>query len=400
MSRNADPTTSVMSSQRRPFPPRLLYVVSEDWYFLSHRLPMARAAQKAGFEVHVATRVVDGAAAIETEGFKLHPIPFARGRVAIISALKTVFALRLIHRDINPAIAHQVALQAAILGSIAAIGRPTPLVNALTGFGFTFISGGLKARLLRPLIVFLLRFLCTRNKNVALVQNPDDRAALISAGVVASHIVVIPGSGVDTEQLQPMPEPAGVPTVAFVGRLLEDKGIRTLVAAVQSLHSHGNAVNLLIAGTTDPANPSSISDSELKTWTRQPGIRWLGQVKDIASVWAQAHIAVLPSRREGLPKALLEAAACGRPMIATDVPGCREIVLPDETGLLVPLDEPTVLAAAINKLANSPDLRHRYGAAARRLAVEKFSAEAIGQQTVRLYRALADPNNGSNDQQH
>ena len=369
---------------------KILYVVSEDWYFLSHRLPMARAAKNAGFEVHVATRVVDGAAAIEVEGFKLHSIPFTRGRVEIFSALNTVFALRRIHRDSSPVIAHHVALQAAVLGSFASIGRPTPLVNALTGFGFTFISESLKARLLRPLIVFLLRFLCMRNKNVALVQNPDDRAALLALGVASNHIVIIPGSGVDVEQLQPMAEPAGTPTIAFVGRLLEDKGIRTLVAAARLLRNRGCTVNMLIAGEIDLANPTSISASELTSWTREPGIRWLGHVKDIASVWAQAHIAVLPSRREGLPKALLEAAACGRSMIATDVPGCREVVLADETGLLVPLDDPTALADAINQLANSPKLRQRYGSAARRLAVEKFSAEAIGQQTVRLYRDLID----------
>jgi glycosyltransferase involved in cell wall biosynthesis len=392
MNRVTQSTASVMRSQhhlRKP-PPRLLYVVSEDWYFLSHRLPMARAARDAGFEVHVAARVVDGAAAIEAEGFTLHPIPFTRGRLAIFSALNTVFALRRIHHDINPTIAHHVALQAAVLGSFAAIGRPTPLVNALTGFGFTFISDSMKARLLRPLIVFLLRFLCMRGKNVALVQNPDDREALLSLGIAANHIAVIPGSGVDVERLRAMDEPAGTPTVAFVGRLLEDKGIRALVAAVRLLHSRGCAVNLLIAGDIDSANPASVNASELAAWTREPGIRWLGHVKDIAEVWAQAHIAVLPSRREGLPKALLEAAACGRPMIATDVPGCREVVLSGETGLLVPLDDPAALANAISQLVNSPALRHRYGAAARRLTVEKFAAEAIGQQTVQLYQALID----------
>ena len=392
MSRVTEPPTSGMKSRHHvpnP-PPRLLYVVSEDWYFLSHRLPMARAARDAGFEVHVAARVVDGAAAIEAEGFTLHPIPFIRGRVAIFSALNTVFALRRIHHDITPAIAHHVALQAAVLGSLAAVGRPTPLVNALTGFGFTFISDSMKARLLRPLIVFLLRFLCMRNKNVALVQNPDDRDALLSVGIAADHIVLIPGSGVDVERLRPMAEPATMPAVAFVGRLLEDKGIRSLVAAIQLLRSCGKAVNLLIAGDIDSANPTSVSASEVAAWTREPGIRWLGHVKDIAEVWAQAHIAVLPSRREGLPKALLEAAACGRPMIATDVPGCREVVLSGETGLLVPLDDPAALADAIGQLVSSPALRHRYGAAARRLAVETFSAEAIGQQTVRLYRALID----------
>jgi len=390
MSRVTEPTSSVMKSRHPASSPRLMYVVSEDWYFLSHRLPMARAARDAGFEVHVAARVVDGGATIKAEGFALHPIPFTRGRLAIFSALRTVLSLRRIHREIVPAIAHHVALQAAVLGSLATLGRPTPLVNALTGFGFTFISNSMKARLLRPFVVFLLRFLCMRNKNVALVQNPDDREALLSVGIAADHIALIPGSGVDVEQLRPMDEPAGTATVAFVGRLLEDKGIRSLVAAIQLLHSRGDAVNLLIAGDLDSANPSSISASELADWTREPSIRWIGHVKDIATVWAQAHIAVLPSRREGLPKALLEAAACGRPMIATDVPGCREVVLSGETGLLVPLDDLAALADAITKLINSRTLRQSYGAAARRLAVERFSADAIGQQTVQLYRSLID----------
>ncbi len=368
--------------------PRLLYVVSEDWYFLSHRLPMARAARDSGYEVHVATRVVDGAEAIEAEGFKLHSIPFVRGRVGPFAALRTISALRRIHRNVRPVLAHHVALQAAVLGSLAVIGRRTTCVNALTGFGFTFISENIKARLLKPLIVFLLRFLCMRGKNVALVQNPDDRDALLSLGIAADHIAVIPGSGVDVERLQPSPEPEGTPTVAFVGRLLEDKGIRSLVAAIRLLQERGTAVSLLIAGDMDPANPTSVKATELDEWIRSLGITWVGHVNDISAVWAKSHIAALPSRREGLPKALLEAAACGRPMIATDVPGCREIVIADKTGLLVPLDDRNALADAIGTLAASPDLRTRYGGAARILAVEKFSATAIGRQTVQLYDRL------------
>lgn len=368
--------------------PRLLYVVSEDWYFLSHRLPMARAARDSGYEVHVATRVLDGAKIIEAEGFKVHAIPFARGRLQPLAALRTISALRLIHRNVGPVLSHHVALQAAVLGSFAAFGRQTTCVNALTGFGFTFISERIKARLLKPLIVFLLRFLCMRGRNVALVQNPDDRDALLSLGISAEHIALIPGSGVDVERLQPLPEPAGTPTVAFVGRLLEDKGIRPLVAAIRLLQDRGTAINLIIAGDIDPANPNSVQAAELYEWTKSSGIIWIGHVNDISSVWARSHIAALPSRREGLPKALLEAAACGRPMVATDVPGCREVVIADKTGVLVALDDSNALADAIGKLAESASLRARYGAAARALAVEKFSATAIGRQTVQLYNRL------------
>ena len=368
--------------------PRLLYVVTEDWYFLSHRLPMARAARAAGFEVHVATRVVDGAAAIESEGFVLHPVQFARGKISPLATLRAIAALRRIERQIAPAVCHHVALQASILGSLAAIGLPGARINALTGFGHTFISNSPRTRLLRMLIGTLLRTLVNRPTSLALVQNPDDRESLLALGIDRDHITLIPGSGVDTDALHPKPEPAGPPTVAFVGRLLDDKGIRTLVEAHRLLRRSGSNVELLIAGTPDPANPASVSQQEAEQFNREPGITWLGHVDDIAGLWARAHIAVLPSRREGLPKSLLEAAACGRPMVATDVPGCREIVRPDETGLLVPVDDVQALAAAIEKLVTSPELRARYGTAARHLVVEQFSAEKIGRLTVELYRRL------------
>ncbi|MSP47517.1 MAG: glycosyltransferase family 1 protein [Xanthobacteraceae bacterium] len=367
---------------------RLLYVVTEDWYFLSHRLPMARAAREAGFEVHVATRVVDGAAAIRAEGFTLHPVSFMRGRLSPLGTLATIRALRRVHRAVAPAIAHHVSLQCAVLGSIAAWGRPVSGVNALTGLGYTFTSGNAKALLLRPVLSALLRLLLNRPEKTVLVQNSDDRAGVLSLGIVPERIALIAGSGVDIEALQPHPEPQGPPTVAFVGRLLADKGIHTLIQAQRLLRQRGSNVELLIAGTPDPANPASVSEQDAAGFGREPGITWLGHVDDISALWARAHIAVLPSRREGLPKSLLEAAACGRPMIATDVPGCREVVRPGETGLLVPFDDAAALATAIETLAASPSLRASYGAAARRLAVERFSATAIGRQTVDLYRRL------------
>jgi glycosyltransferase involved in cell wall biosynthesis len=279
-----------------------------------------------------------------------------------------------------------VALQASILGSLAAIGRPGARINALTGFGHTFISNSLRTRALRALIGILLRSLVNRPKSIALVQNPDDRESLLALGIDQKRIVIIPGSGVDTDTLRPQPEPAGPPTVAFVGRLLDDKGIRTLVSAHRLLRGANSNIELLIAGTPDPANPASVSEQEAAQFNHEPGVTWLGHVDDIAALWARAHIAALPSRREGLPKSLLEAAACGRPMVATDVPGCREIVRPQETGLLVPADDAPALSAAIGKLAASQELRARFGAAARRLVVERFSAETIGRQTVDLYR--------------
>jgi glycosyltransferase involved in cell wall biosynthesis len=271
---------------------------------------------------------------------------------------------------------------------IAALGRRVACVNAFIGLGYAFTSDSAKARALRSIVSAAVRFLVDRDGSVALVQNRDDMAALMSLGIQKSRITLIPGSGVDVERFTPLPEPQGPLTFGFVGRLLDDKGIRTLLTAHRLLHSRGLNSRLLIAGTPDPANPASVTAAEAASWNKEPGISWLGHVSDISGLWARAHIAVLPSRREGLPLSLMEAAACGRAMIASDVPGCREIVVHEQTGLLVPVDDAPALAAVMERLAGAPELRARYAAAARTLVVEKFATEIIGRQTVALYRRL------------
>jgi glycosyltransferase involved in cell wall biosynthesis len=375
-----------------PVKPRLLYVVTEDWAFLSHRLPMARAARDAGFEVHVATRVSEGAAAIEAERFILHPIPFARGSLSPVATLLTVAALRRVHREVKPALAHHVALQACVLGMLASLGRTCACINAFIGLGYSFTSETGKARAVRGVLGSLLRFLINRKDSIALVQNGDDMAALISLGIEKKRIALIAGSGVDVDRFSPVSEPSGAPTFGFVGRLLEDKGIRTLVAAHRLLRRRVPDAKLLLAGTPDPANPASVTEAQAQSWNDEAGIAWLGHVADIAGFWAKAHVAVLPSRREGLPLSLLEAAACGRAMIASDVPGCREVVLHEQTGLLFPVDNATALAEAMGRMALDPQLRERCAAAARRLVVDKFAAEIIGRQIVALYQRALEPN--------
>jgi glycosyltransferase involved in cell wall biosynthesis len=369
-----------------PAKPRLLYVVTEDWAFLSHRLPMARAAREAGFEVHVATRVNDGAAAITAERFILHPIPFARGSLSPVATLSTIAALRRVHRKVEPALTHHVALQACVLGMLASLGRPCACINAFIGLGYSFTSATAKARVVGAVVGSLLRFLINRRDSIALVQNSDDMAALMALGIAKSRIAQIPGSGVDVNRFTPLSEPIGAPTFGFVGRLLDDKGVRTLIAAHRLLRRRIPDAMLLIAGTPDPANPASVSEAEARSWSEESGIAWLGHVADIAGFWANVQVAVLPSRREGLPLSLMEAAACGRAMIASDVPGCREVVLDGATGLLFPVDNAAALADAMARLAADQTLRSRCAAAARKLVVERFAAEIIGNQTVALYR--------------
>jgi glycosyltransferase involved in cell wall biosynthesis len=368
--------------------PRLLYVTAEDWAFLSHRLPMARAARDAGFEVHVATRVRNAAAAIEAEHFILHPIPFARGSLSPLAALRTLAALRRVHREVAPDVTHRIALQSSVLGMIATLGRSVACVNAFIGLGYSFTSNSVKAWTLRWLTGAVLRWLADRDGSIALVQNGDDKSALMALGIPKTRIALISGSGVDVNRFTPLPEPPAPLTFGFVGRLLDDKGVRTLVEAFRLLRASGSDARLLIAGTPDPANPASVTEAEAESWNKELGVTWLGHVSDIAGLWARAHVAVLPSRREGLPLSLMEAAACGRAMIASDVPGCREVVLHDQTGLLFPVDDAEALATAMERLAGAPDLRARYAAAARNLAVEKFASDIIGKQIVQLYRQL------------
>ena len=370
-------------------PRRLMYVANEDFAFLLNRLPMARAARDAGYEVHVATRVNKDAKAIEAEGFILHRIPFSRGGLSPLAAIPTILALRRIERKIDPQILHHSGLQCCVYGSIAALGSKIPQVNAITGLGYIFTSVTWRTRLLQAGVGRLLPWLLNRKVSRVLVQNPDDRAALVDLGIDQQRIVLIPGSGVDTDTLQPLLEPEGPITYGFVGRLLTDKGIRALVAAHDIVRGQGMEANLIIAGKPDPANPASVTLQEVNEWTKRPGITWLGHINDISALWRRCHFAVLPSHREGLPGSLMEAAACGRAMIATDAPGCREIVIEDQTGLLVPIEDPQALAQAIMKLAAAPELRTRYGKAARQLVVSKLSVTIIGNSIARLYDELA-----------
>jgi glycosyltransferase involved in cell wall biosynthesis len=350
---------------------------------------MARAAREAGFEVHVATRVNEGARAIEAEGFTLHAVPFARGHLSPLALAGMIRALRRVYRTVAPEIIHHIALQPSVLGSLSATGLRAARINSITGLGFAYSSQSLKARLIRPFVSLLLRMLFSRQRTVVIVQNEDDRRALEALGVAAGHISLIPGSGVDIDRLQPLPVPLEPLTLGFAGRLLEDKGIHVLMDAFHLLRARHPQLRLLIAGTPDPHNPTSVSESEAKSWNNEPGITWLGHVSDISALWARAHIAVLPSRREGFPKSLLEAAACGRPLIATDVPGCREIAIAGRTGALCQPDNPGSLASAIEDLLASDEKRAAFGKAARDLVVACYSSDIIGRQTVDLYRSLS-----------
>ena len=373
--------------------PKLAYLVTEDWYFLSHRLPMARAARAAGFDVHVLTRLNEGRAKIEAEGFSVYRLDWQRREGSPYRLWQAVAQVRSILREVAPAVLHNIALKPALVGGLAATGfTGLAVVNNINGMGSAYLAGGLTGALKRRALARGLALLLNRQRTMTVVQNPEDFAALRAAGVPERRLQLILGSGVDTDQMHPQPEPPGPVTVTYVGRLLADKGLRSLIAAHRLLRQRGVEINLLLAGTPDPDNPTSIPLAEIEGWACEPGVTWLGQITDIGGLWARSHIAVLPSRREGLPLSLLEASACGRPMVATDVPGCREVVRNGETGLLVPVDAPEKLALAIAQMAASGQLRRRMGQAARSRAETEFSSTIIARKIAALYLDLAAGN--------
>ena len=331
---------------------RLVFLVTEDWAFWRHRLPMARAARDAGFEVHLITLALGRADAIRAEGITVHPLDFKRGSVKPADLATTIGQVRTKLREINPQLIHNVAMKPLVIGSVAAWGLDgVAVVNSINGLGSAFMAKNLRGRLLRHSLRQTLKMLLNKRNTRTIVQNPEDLAAIRAVGIDAGKLALVPGSGVDIDILLPMPEPSLDPIqVAYVGRMLDDKGLRALIRAHAILRSRGETIGLILAGEPDLENPTSISNAEIEAWAKLPGVRCLGHVENIADVWKQAHIAVLPSRGEGLPKSLLEAASCGRPLIATDVPGCREIVIEGQTGILVPLNDDIALANAIARL--------------------------------------------------
>lgn len=372
---------------------RLLFLVTEDWYFCSHRLPVARAARDAGFEVLVATRVEGHGAEIEREGFRLIPLrKMQRRGKNPFGEFSAVLEIAGIYRRERPDLVHHVALKPVIYGSIAArIARVPAVVNAMAGLGYVFSSGDSRARWLRFFVRNVFRLLLNRVGSVVLLQNPDDRRALVESGTVLDErTALIRGSGVDIRQFSPAPEIDERPVViTLVARMLRDKGVHEFVEAVRLLREQGVQIRAVLVGIPDPDNPTSIPREQLVAWHEQGDIEWWGRRDDIPDVWAKSHIAVLPTTYgEGVPKSLIEAAACGRPIIATDMPGCREIVEHEKTGLLVPPRDPQALADAIARLIGDAGLRKAMGQAGRLLVEREFSEAVVVEKTLALYRSL------------
>jgi glycosyltransferase involved in cell wall biosynthesis len=372
---------------------RLLFFVNTDWYFSSHRLPVARAARDAGLRVSVATRVVSLGEALRREGFEIVPIRMSRALGNPVLEGRSLVEILRACRRIRPDLVHNVSLKCVLYGTLAArIAGVRGVINTLPGLGYVFRSRQWKARLLRPFVRLAFRALLHGRGTRVIVQNSDDLAFLRAGGLVAPEsLVLIRGSGVDTSRFRPAPEPTGTITITMVSRMLWDKGVAELVEAAGALRASGLAVRVVLVGAPDPENPGSVPARQLEEWNRSDRIEWSGAREDIPRVWAESHIAVLPTYYgEGLPKSLLEAASCARAIVAADVPGCREIVRHGENGFLVPPRDARSLAQAIERLIVEPSLRERMGARGRVIVESEFSEEIVVARTLEVYRELLE----------
>jgi glycosyltransferase involved in cell wall biosynthesis len=372
----------------------VLFVVTEDWYFVSHRLALARVLQRDGFEVALASRFTVHRAPLEAEGIRCHPIQLRRRASSLWAEWRAIAELRSLYRDERPDIVHHVALKPVVFGGLAALGlRGLRVVHAIAGLGFLYSSSEWRAQAGRWVAAPLLRLLLGRPTSWVIVQNPDDAATLRDAGIGdAARTQLIRGAGVDLAEFQPDAVPAEPSMVLCAGRMLRDKGVPEFVEAAALLRRQGVHARFVLAGGTDPDNPRSLTEAELKAWVREGTVEWLGRRSDMPEVLASAAVVCLPTTYgEGIPKILIEAAASARPIVATAWPGCREVVRDGVNGLLVPPRDPVALAAALGALLGDPHRRAVMGAAGRAIAERDFSIESVAAATIELYHRMLAP---------
>lgn len=371
---------------------RLLLNVNVAWFFLSHRLAIARAAHAEGFDVHLAADVASDAeaAALRGENLTFHRVRLSRGGLSPARDFGYVAQLARVVRKVRPHLIHNVTAKPIVYGTLVARSLGVPrILNAVSGLGYAFSGGG--KRLLASRLVTMAYRVALRHPGVRVIfQNTDDLQVFVNAGILhPDQAVLIRGSGVDLQAFPVTCEPPGPPQVVLPARMLRDKGVVEFAHAARLLRSRGSAARFLLAGMMDEANPAALGPEELQALQRNNGVEWLGHVTDMPGLMSSSHVVCLPSYREGLPKALIEACASGRPIVATDVPGCRDVVTHQVNGLLVRPRDARALAEALQRLLSDPGLRIRMGAAGRRRAESEFDVATVVQATLdEYYRTL------------
>jgi len=367
---------------------KILLVANTGWYLYNFRFSLVKRLVDDGFEVGLVFPRDEFKQPIEAAGYRTIQWELERKAGTPWSEWDSIRKLASIYRKEKPFLVHHFTIKPVTYGSLAAkIAGVPSVINSITGRGYVFLGSSKQAVYLQPL-VRLLFFLAYSRINVATTfENQSDMAFFIQSGMVPDkNVFLLNGVGVDTQAFFYAPQSeTKVPIIVFPGRLLWAKGVGTLVDAARIL-KHERKVSIVLVGKPDPGNPESIDEKIIQDWVEEGIVEWWGWQADMRSIYHQCHIVVLPSMGEGLSKALLEAAACGRPIVSTDVPGCREVVIPGVTGYLVPTGDPVALAERLKKLVDEPDLRLQMGMSGRRLVEENYSDDLVNQQTLDIYK--------------
>ncbi|MDE2950589.1 MAG: glycosyltransferase family 4 protein [Chloroflexota bacterium] len=373
--------------------PKLLYVVNIPRFFLSHRMPLALAARQSGYDVQVATsrQDSDSVGRILERDLRLHPIPLSQHGLNPLAELRTINALVRLYSTLKPDLIHHISIKPVLYGGIAArLTRQRAIIHAMSGLGYVFISDELRASLLRQVTRPLFRAVTASAGNRMIFQNADDRQFFLKNGMISSDkALLIRGSGVDENVFAPEAEALDeLPVVLFAGRLLWQKGIGEFVEVARRLRGRAR---FRVVGYEEATSPLNVPAARLGAWADEGLIEWLGKRDDMPQVYAESNIVCLPSTYgEGVPKVLIEAAACGRACVTTDTPGCREIVRHGENGFTVPPGDIDALAAAVERLIGDPALRQDMGAKGRQIVLEDFTLRQVIEETLELYKALLD----------
>lgn len=383
--------TAEVSAERVSRGARLLYVANVAWFFRSHRMPLALEALRQGFEVHLATAFAsrEERDSFEKQGLVTHQVPFERSGTGLLSEARAIRELIRVIRRVKPAICHNVTIKPVIYGGCICRLLGIRAVHAISGLGYSYIAQGARARLRRLVLNNAYRVAVGGKRARVIVQNQDDLQFFRDEiGTPLDRLVLVPGSGVDPNAFDVTYSTAEPPLVVLPARMLADKGVREFVAAARVLAGRGVRARFALVGGLDPDNRAGLSEEEINQLTADRVVEYWGHQTDMASVLAQARIVCLPSYREGFPKALLEAAAAGRAIVTTDVPGCREILKPGENGLLVPARKVDELADALGELIGDADRCKRMGQRGRELVEHHFSLRIVVAQTMQVYREM------------
>lgn len=372
----------------------VLVVIAEDWFALSHFVPLLSELAAQANDVLVTARSSGRLQDIEALGVRALHVDFGRGSLNPARLVRARSALARLIEDEQPDVVHAIAMQSMVMTSLALTTsrhRPSAAVLHLTGLGYLGQSRSLVASVVGPLAWAAVRHCMTHQSTWVVAENDDDLAVLAAAGPVHScRTAIIPGAGVDPAVLSYVPPPVNeVLRAAFVGRMLASKGVHVLVEAHRLLRNQGVRIGLALYGDVDTGSRQSISRTTLAEWDALPDVKWHGRTGDVAGVWAACDMAIVPALGgDGMPRAMLEAAACGRPLVVSDVPGCRQFVRDGVEGLVVPPNDPRALARAISRLAGNPQLRTEMGAAARQRVLVGYTTDAVRGAYRRVYAQL------------